>query len=101
MPNRRNFLKNVAGATAGVFLSGRGLVEAGFPSRQIGAPPGKRRELLIGGRRVKTVDARAHCFVPGGLGRGLIWPATVLPPTVRPDVRDLPRYRRVGRPTFE
>jgi aminocarboxymuconate-semialdehyde decarboxylase len=56
MPNRRDFLKNVAGATAGAF--------AGFHPFQIGAPPGKRRELSIGGRRVKTVDAHAHCFVP-------------------------------------
>src|SRR3989442_8452300 len=63
MPNRRNFLKNVAGATAGVFIGSRGLVETGFRSIQIGAPPGKRRELFIGGRRVKTVDAHAHCFV--------------------------------------
>jgi aminocarboxymuconate-semialdehyde decarboxylase len=54
MPNRRDFLKNATAATAGVFI-GRG---------QIGAPPGKRRELFIGGRRVKTVDAHAHCFVP-------------------------------------
>src|SRR5258705_8917841 len=53
MPNRREFLKNAAGATAGMFIGG-----------QIGAPPGKRRELSIGGRRVKTVDAHAHCFVP-------------------------------------
>jgi aminocarboxymuconate-semialdehyde decarboxylase len=53
MPNRRDFLKNLTGAAAGVYIGG-----------QIGAPPGKRRELSIGGRRVKTVDAHAHCFVP-------------------------------------
>ncbi|HYR41524.1 MAG TPA: amidohydrolase family protein [Terriglobia bacterium] len=64
MPNRRDFLKNVAGTTAGAFIGGRGFVEAGFRSIQIGAAPGKRRELFIGGRRVKTVDAHAHCFVP-------------------------------------
>jgi aminocarboxymuconate-semialdehyde decarboxylase len=58
MPNRRDFLKNAAATTAGVAISGR------FPSFQIGAPPGKRREVFIGGRRVKTVDAHAHCFVP-------------------------------------
>jgi aminocarboxymuconate-semialdehyde decarboxylase len=52
MPNRRDFLKNLTRATAGVF------------ALQIGAPPGKRRELFISGRRVKTVDAHAHCFVP-------------------------------------
>jgi aminocarboxymuconate-semialdehyde decarboxylase len=64
MLNRRGFLKNVAGATAGVFIGGRGFVEAGFSFGQIGAPPGKRRELFIDGRRVKTVDGHAHCFVP-------------------------------------
>ena len=67
MPNRRDFLKNAAGATAaaaGVFMSGRGLLEAGLLSPQIGVAPGKRRELSIGGRRIKTVDAHAHCFVP-------------------------------------
>src|SRR5437870_60327 len=64
MPNRRDFLKNVAGTTAGAFIGGRGFVEAGFPFLQIGAAPGKRRELSIAGRRVKTVDAHAHCFVP-------------------------------------
>jgi aminocarboxymuconate-semialdehyde decarboxylase len=58
MPNRRDFLKNAAATTAGVAISRR------FPSFQIGAPPGKRREVFIGGRRVKTVDAHAHCFVP-------------------------------------
>src|SRR5437867_5156061 len=58
MPDRRAFLKNVAATTAGVIIGGR------FPSLQIGAPPGKRRELSIDGRRVKTVDAHAHCFVP-------------------------------------
>src|SRR2546428_5343110 len=53
MQNRREFLKNAAGATAGMFIGG-----------QIGALAGKRGELSIGGRRVKTVDAHSHCFVP-------------------------------------
>src|SRR4030095_7339189 len=61
MPKRRDFLKNVAGATAGMLISG-GLVN--FLSFQVGAPPGKRRELFIDGRRVKTVDIHSHCFVP-------------------------------------
>ena len=30
----------------------------------MGAKPGKRREVSIGGRRVTTVDVHAHCFVP-------------------------------------
>jgi aminocarboxymuconate-semialdehyde decarboxylase len=64
MPNRRAFLKGVAGATAGLFTGGRGLADASLRSRQIGATPGKRREVFIGGRRIKTVDVHAHCFVP-------------------------------------
>jgi amidohydrolase family protein len=48
MTSRRAFLKTVAA----------------LPFLQIGAKPGKRRELSIAGRRVKTVDAHAHCFVP-------------------------------------
>src|SRR5438093_12575263 len=55
MPNRRDFLKTMAGATAAA---------AGFASPQIGVAPGKRRELSIAGRRVKRGDAHAPCFVP-------------------------------------
>ena len=64
MPNRRDFLRNAAGATAAALMSRHGLAGAGLPPRQVGAPPGKRREVSIGGRRVKTVDVHAHCFVP-------------------------------------
>src|SRR2546425_1136011 len=63
MPNRRDFLKNAAGTMAGMFISG-GLANGGFTPLQVGAPPGKRRELFIAGRRVKTVDIHSHCFVP-------------------------------------
>jgi aminocarboxymuconate-semialdehyde decarboxylase len=64
MPNRRDFLENVVGATAGMLVGGRGFAGAALRFSQIGAPPGKRREVVIGGRRVKTVDIHAHCFVP-------------------------------------
>ena len=64
MPNRREFLTQVAGATAGMFIAGRGLVEGGVGALQIGVPAGKRREVFLGGRRIKTVDVHAHCFVP-------------------------------------
>src|SRR5262249_5591490 len=62
MPNRRDFLRNAAGATAAVLASRR--LASGFPAAQVGAAPGKRRELSIAGRRVKTVDVHAHTFVP-------------------------------------
>src|ERR1700741_75025 len=51
MANRREFLKSAACAAAGAVF-------------QIGVPAGKRRELTIAGKRVKTIDAHAHCFVP-------------------------------------
>ena len=64
MRNRRDFITAAAGATVGILASGSGLVDARAALRQVGAPPGKRRELTIAGRRVKTVDLHAHCFVP-------------------------------------
>ena len=64
MRDRRNFITAAAGATVGILAGGSGLVDARAALRQVGAPPGKRRELTIGGRRVKTVDLHAHCFVP-------------------------------------
>ena len=48
MTTRRTFLKGLAGAAIA----------------QVGAPAGKRREVSIGGKRVKTVDVHAHCFMP-------------------------------------
>ena len=62
MPNRRDFIRNTAGATAGLLMSGDRLLGARAP--QVGAAAGKRREVSIAGRRVKTVDVHAHCFVP-------------------------------------
>ena len=53
MTNRRNFLKTVAGATAGTFVLGRS-----------GAAQPVRREVSLGGRRIKIVDIHAHCGVP-------------------------------------
>ena len=61
MPTRRDFLVGAAGATAGLFTSG---ALSGAAPRQVGAPAGKRREISIGGRRVRTVDVHAHTFVP-------------------------------------
>jgi len=62
MPTRRDFVRNVATATAGAFLGGRGLVEAGAGLFQGAAPA--RRQVSIGGKRIKVVDIHAHTFVP-------------------------------------
>ena len=48
MSTRRTFLKGLAGVAFA----------------QVGAPAGKRREVRIGGKRIKTVDVHAHCFMP-------------------------------------
>jgi aminocarboxymuconate-semialdehyde decarboxylase len=62
MRDRRNFLKTVAGATTGMLLTGNAFAD---PALQGGAAaPGKRREVFIGGRRVKVVDVHAHCQIP-------------------------------------
>lgn len=53
MPNRRDFLKTVGCATGGMYLMGRGLGAAAQSSR---------KEILVGGRRVRTVDIHAHCL---------------------------------------
>jgi aminocarboxymuconate-semialdehyde decarboxylase len=59
--NRRAFIRRGTGAMAGLLAAGA----ARFGSaRQIGVAPGRRREVSIGGRRVRTVDVHAHCFVP-------------------------------------
>ena len=62
MRNRRDFFKNVAGATAGVFVGGRSLADAVLGAVQ--GPPSPRRRAMIGGRRVTVVDVHAHTFVP-------------------------------------
>jgi aminocarboxymuconate-semialdehyde decarboxylase len=52
MPNRRDFLKTVAGATAGLAVGADSFAQ------------GTRRRATIAGRRVTVVDVHAHTFVP-------------------------------------
>ncbi len=51
--NRRDFVKGAAGAAAGLMLGGSGALMAQT-----------RRQITIGGRRVKTVDVHAHVTIP-------------------------------------
>ena len=55
MPNRRDFVRTMAGAAAGLYASGA----PGFRGLSAQAPAG-RRELSIGGRRVKVIDIHCH-----------------------------------------
>ena len=59
MPNRRTFFKALASATAGLAVGGRGF--AG--DRALQSAPARRREVFVGGRRVKVVDVHCHCIV--------------------------------------
>ena len=64
MRNRRQFLKDAAGVSAGMFFCGGGapdlLAQASMPRG--GAV--KRREIRIGQRRIKTVDVHSHIALP-------------------------------------
>lgn len=55
MPNRRDFVKTAASAAAGMYLARRGVAAQ--------APPA-RRQITIGGRRIRVVDIHAHCEIP-------------------------------------
>src|SRR2546425_2341239 len=56
---RREFLEDTAGAVAGLAFVGCNLASAASAQAQT-----RRREVVVNGRRVKTVDIHAHCAVP-------------------------------------
>ena len=57
MSNRRDFFKKVAGTAAGAYVAGRGM--SSLPLRAQG-----RREVSIGGKRIRVIDVHAHTEVP-------------------------------------
>src|SRR3989441_7575088 len=59
---RREFLLTTGGALAGLAFVGCDLMAAA-PARA----QARRREVLVSGKRVKTVDVHAHCAVPEAL----------------------------------
>src|SRR5437867_7928833 len=58
MSTRREFLGTTAGALAGLAFVGCDLLAA-RPARA----QGRRRETMVGGKRVKVIDVHAHCAV--------------------------------------
>ena len=64
MPTRRQFIGRTASALAG--MAAAGAAERG-PSVLTGQPAdtNARRQVVVGGRRVTTVDVHAHCEIPG------------------------------------
>lgn len=72
MSSRRGFLQGSAGAAAGLVFVGCDMLSAPHANAQTpGQAPGKaapkRREVVVAGRRIKTVDIHAHCAVPEAL----------------------------------
>ena len=64
MSSRRNFLKRLTGATAGMWMGG-GIVDSSFAMlQQPAAPRPARWQVSVGGRRVRTVDVHAHMQFP-------------------------------------
>jgi aminocarboxymuconate-semialdehyde decarboxylase len=62
MTTRREFVQTGAGALAGLVFVGCELLTAAPARAQT-----RRREVAVGGKRVKTIDVHAHCAVPEAL----------------------------------
>ena len=80
MTTRREFLQLGAGALAGIAFVGCDLL-APAPARA----QARRREVVVNGRRAKTVDIHAHCAVPEALALmnlKLLAPGSALPPVL-------------------
>jgi len=64
MTTRREFNKDAAGAAAGIAFTGCSVVGAAPAQAQAQTTPaGRRREVVVNGRRVKTIDVHAHCVI--------------------------------------
>ena len=63
MNTRRAFINKAAGTVAAVAFTRCGLLGAASAQAQT-RPSGRRREVTVRGRRVKTIDVHAHCVIP-------------------------------------
>jgi aminocarboxymuconate-semialdehyde decarboxylase len=75
MTTRREMLLTTAGALAGLAFVGCELLPARAQAR--------RREVVVNGRRAKTVDVHAHCAVPEALA---LMGLKLAGPSLRPDL---------------
>ncbi len=81
--NRRELLGSIAGAMAGIAFTGCGLGAAAWA--QAPQPPQgqRRREVVVNGKRARTVDVHAHCHIPEAtalMGQKVQFPALVVGP---------------------
>ena len=63
MDNRREFLKNAA-AAGGVLFAGCSMLADRMSAQQQKASTSKRRQSMVGGSRIRTIDIHAHVIVP-------------------------------------
>ncbi len=63
MPTCREFIKDAAGAEAGIAFTGCSVTN----TAQAQPGGGRRRQVVVNGRRVKTIDVHAHCVIPEAL----------------------------------
>lgn len=62
MTTRRELLGSSAVALAGLAFVGCGLVPSAAAQ-----PAPRRREVVVNGKRIRTIDCHAHCYVPEAL----------------------------------
>src|SRR5258706_517566 len=61
--NRREFLRDVTVAAAGIAVGSSRLISLASAAPQSAAPR-KRREISVGGRRVRVIDLHCHVHIP-------------------------------------
>ena len=77
MTTRRNFLKGGAAAATGIVFCSCGLLHSAHAQQ----PPRQKLPVVVGGKRVKTIDVHAHChFREAGALLGADAPKFQLPP---------------------
>ena len=77
MTTRRELLGQAAGMIAGLGFTGCGLMRPASAQGQ----PARRREVVVNGKRIKTVDIHAHCHIPEALelmGQKVRFPGLVI-----------------------
>src|SRR5690349_14694254 len=84
MTTRRELLSRAAGA-AGLAFTACGVHRAAFAQAAgtQAAAPHRRREVVVSGKRVRTIDVHAHCHIPEALalaGKKVQFPALVMAP---------------------
>ena len=74
MQSQIELTKKTAGTMAGIAFIGCELLSAAqaqvkpaAPGKARAKPAGRRREVKVGGRSVKTIDVHAHCVIPEAL----------------------------------